>query len=632
MAKTYVVQEGDNIGKISQKFGFSDPTSAGIANVPSGNFNLIRPGEQITIGNAKDDAVASIPVPPVSASSKQMAGQFYNASNKLDGIIQNQSTVTNTNVNNSGSQQNGGGGIVTPEKPQNPNPEGSANGGDPNPDNKTDPSADATSTEYSFENDPMYKLIEAENKKQNDEFNLKMEKHIQEYKDSFKTDLSSIDSTYASAEATANSNFERAAKLQADILAHNQSLSRLYGSSGGAGEANMMSTGAGMSANEMDYAHEIANLGLQRASLIAEAQKNRDAGKALALKNNISDITAIEEKMSNNMQKVAQEGLNKLKLLKDLSIQKQAQVIEKRKAIASSFAIQYADDYEKATTQEEKNKIVAKIIKESGGALTTSDVYTAINKQVVDKNKQELDSLKTKADIELLKSRSNNYDYKSGDFSNVTDLGKGIIAGYDIKSYATDPNHEVRVNTIYSKVPDITSAEEFDKLIKTATPTSPVTGQMIIETANRYGVDPKMIYAIMMQDSSNGTAGKAKSTFNPGNVGNDDAGNIKNYGSWEKGVDAIGDWLAKHRVSAPSKDKMPTKDVETTLADGTKISMKNLPLDYQTQYEKASTPEEKSTVISNISNWFKGLSSNKKAQVATSTQKTAGGFTYSVVE
>jgi hypothetical protein len=58
-----------------------------------------------------------------------------------------------------------------------------------------------------------------------------------------------------------------------------------------------------------------------------------------------------------------------------------------------------------------------------------------------------------------------------------------------------------------------------------------------------------MILAIMQQDSTFGTAGKAVRTKNPGNVGNTDSGATKAFRDWQEGVMAVAQNLAKRKIS-----------------------------------------------------------------------------------
>lgn len=133
-----------------------------------------------------------------------------------------------------------------------------------------------------------------------------------------------------------------------------------------------------------------------------------------------------------------------------------------------------------------------------------------------------------------------------------TELGvqdnTGIINGYDITSYATDPTHEQKVISIYNTIGDITSEADAVSTIKSLTPNSPVTGKMVLDSAAKYNVDPKLIISIMQQDSSMGTKGLGAKTKNPGNVGNDDSGKTQTFNSWNEGVDAVAKWLSGHRA------------------------------------------------------------------------------------
>jgi hypothetical protein len=136
---------------------------------------------------------------------------------------------------------------------------------------------------------------------------------------------------------------------------------------------------------------------------------------------------------------------------------------------------------------------------------------------------------------------------------NVTDVintkNNGIINGYNITSYATDPLHEVKIAKILSGMPKLNNSHDIDKYIEDKAKNSPVTGEMILYAANKYAVDFRLMMAIMEQDSHFGTQGLAVQTTNPGNVGNDDAGNIRSYSSWQEGVNAVADWLTRRRVN-----------------------------------------------------------------------------------
>src|SRR3989344_9295955 len=129
----------------------------------------------------------------------------------------------------------------------------------------------------------------------------------------------------------------------------------------------------------------------------------------------------------------------------------------------------------------------------------------------------------------------------------ITDGSVAILGEYDITIYATDPLHEEKIMNILSKMGVMDTIEKIDDYINRKYFSSPVTGEMIMSATSAYDVDARLMMAIIEQDSSFGTAGKAVRTLNPGNVGNNDSGNLRAYESWQEGVTAVAEWLNRHR-------------------------------------------------------------------------------------
>lgn len=175
------------------------------------------------------------------------------------------------------------------------------------------------------------------------------------------------------------------------------------------------------------------------------------------------------------------------------------------------------------------------------------------------------------------------FDKKTGKFIPYSSgNGSGVITdatgnSYDISSYATDPNHEVAVKSLLSNMGQFKTEEDINSYIKSVSPNSPITGKMVTTSAEKYGVSWEAMVAMMQQDSSLGTAGKGARTFNPGNVGNDDSGNLRNYGSWDKWVDAVANWLSNHRAETPTS---ATRNITPEWYDISKFT----PEFYQTDY------------------------------------------------
>ena len=131
----------------------------------------------------------------------------------------------------------------------------------------------------------------------------------------------------------------------------------------------------------------------------------------------------------------------------------------------------------------------------------------------------------------------------------IIDGSVAVLGEYDITTYATDPEHEEKIMNILSKMGVMDTVEKINDYIGGKYLSSPVTGEMIMSAALAYNVDTRLTMAIMEQDSRFGTAGLAVRTLNPGNVGNDDDGNIRTYESWQEGVTAVAEWLSRHRGS-----------------------------------------------------------------------------------
>jgi len=144
----------------------------------------------------------------------------------------------------------------------------------------------------------------------------------------------------------------------------------------------------------------------------------------------------------------------------------------------------------------------------------------------------------------------------------------GILLGYDISSYATDPLHEEKIADILNYIGDMNSPEKIDTYINNEAIGSPVTGAMIYNSAQKYNVDARLMMAIMELDSRFGTAGIAIGTLNPGNVGNDDSGKTRTYSSWQEGVDAVANWLDRHRIeSATYVEEQPVEETKVNIEE-----------------------------------------------------------------
>ena len=122
-----------------------------------------------------------------------------------------------------------------------------------------------------------------------------------------------------------------------------------------------------------------------------------------------------------------------------------------------------------------------------------------------------------------------------------------IVDGYDISTYATDPQYQDKIKYILNSMPVLKDSVSIDGYIQNIAPGSPVTGFMVETATNAYGIDMPLLVAIMQNDSCFGTTGVGARTFNPGNVGNTGT-EEHTYASWQDGVSAVAQWLSNHKV------------------------------------------------------------------------------------
>jgi len=209
--------------------------------------------------------------------------------------------------------------------------------------------------------------------------------------------------------------------------------------------------------------------------------------------------------------------------------------------------------------------------------LTSEIIHTAIDRSQHEISKQNETNL---AAIEAFKKAQELVSQPVSEGDIVPDFPASQftpnVMGFDIRSYATDPNHEKSVASIAEKIGKFNTLSDLNNYIKKNFPSSPVSGEMIVSASAKYKIPWEILVAMMQQDSSMGTKGKGARTFNPGNVGNDDAGNIVNWGDWQSGVNAVAEWLAKHRVQTKnthldSGTKMPLGVVTTPFGGQTRI-------------------------------------------------------------
>jgi len=235
-------------------------------------------------------------------------------------------------------------------------------------------------------------------------------------------------------------------------------------------------------------------------------------------------------------------------------------------------------------------------------------------------DKEIIDLEDTLFQLNLLVDTSKSAAVKEATLAEViTDGSVAVLGEYDITVYATDPLHERKVMNILSKMGVMDTVEKIDDYIKSKYLSSPVTGEMIMSAASAYSVDARLMMAMMEQDSSFGTAGKAVRTLNPGNVGNDDAGNIRAYESWQEGVTAVAAWLSRHRGSTIISEIPDTSIAIPLMATSTPETIPVI-TSTTTTTTSTSTPETATSTPEIIEETIPVITSTTTTSTTTSTE------------
>lgn len=190
---------------------------------------------------------------------------------------------------------------------------------------------------------------------------------------------------------------------------------------------------------------------------------------------------------------------------------------------------------------------------------------------------------------------------------NNTNIQQGIIGGINLQggvpgAYATDPQYAQKIGNIYNTLPQFSSADQMTQYIQNIAPGSPLTGQMIMASSTKYGIDPKVLIAQAQEESKFGTQGAATNTFNPGNVGNVDSGATRSMGSWQSGLDAQASELALRQTGqsqAPSSINIAGLPVQVDhLSDGTSYINSDKVDDKILPFAKSQAPQMGIPVLS----------------------------------
>lgn len=384
MAFKYKVQQGDTLNSIAQKHGFSNYKEAGISSVPSGNFDLVRPNEEITLGNYDPNQVKTIQTSSPVISSKDNQQTFTTDSLKLD-----------TSLNGLGAST----GITKT---------------DGAPKDTTKPPAEKTSVPFATgeknaegiketTGDPVRDSLNKWQLEQDAKFSAESAVRKEQYTQLFTTSLSAIDATANATINNINASYDKRTNEQKRINSINIDRVKAYGLSNG-GQYTPIAFSDAITNREQEAADKISELDSQRNSLIAQAKAARDSGASKLLREKLTDLDKIDTELRTQLKNVETEANNQYKLLRDIRVEeekKHQDAVAKMKTQLSSIAPKYADQYDKMKP-EEKDAFVKKIMEQTG--LDYATIYGTLEGAVTTATTKVLDTKKKEADIKSVEA------------------------------------------------------------------------------------------------------------------------------------------------------------------------------------------------------------------------------------
>lgn len=372
MAFIYEVKKGDTLNAIAQRYGFSNYKTAGISSVPSGDFDLIRPGEKITLQNYNaPTAVPTITEGSPVVSSADLAAGFKQDEDTLgtkEPPVKKDGTPTKE---------------ILPPTLDTGRPEGDKA--------KPEKTGDAFVDAYN-------KSIASIQTSVNESNRIAKERAETE-KRYYDTALASIDATVNATIQRIGATYDKRVAEQQRINQLNIDRAKAYGLATGA-QFTPIEFGDAISLREQEASDKISELENQRNSLIAEAKAARDKGEAGLLREKMDNLNKIEDDLRKTLNEADKAADAQYKLFRDLRKEQEAKIKADKEELIKKFAAraEYLADKYKDLKPEEKVKFVNDLVTKGWGEYF--DISSALEKAVRDKEDEALKKEKTKAEIE----------------------------------------------------------------------------------------------------------------------------------------------------------------------------------------------------------------------------------------
>lgn len=340
MPKTIRVKQGDTLNAISKQHGFSNFRQAGVTSVPSGNFDLIRPGDEISMGNYNASNPETIKMSAPVVSSTDRRGEFTSLSKDIN----NRDTPT-------------------------PPPAAASTRGKKGKEAPAPAPAAQTTGDAVTDNMMM-------NRQRNIDSGVKWaDEQRNQISSLLPQTLRAIDSQYSSSMDNISATYERLINSQLKINEVDLGRVKAYGVQNG-GQYMPLEFTSAVSSAETKHAGEIGQLESERNGLIARAKAARDEGRVGAMRNNVEDLRKVESAMRERVDALQKEVQTRFEITEKVRSRKEAERLDAVNKAMKRAAFSYLGDFDKANGDPAAiDKIINGIIKDSGGLLSSNDYY-----------------------------------------------------------------------------------------------------------------------------------------------------------------------------------------------------------------------------------------------------------------
>lgn len=388
MSFTYTVKSGDTLNSIAKKHGFNSYSSAGITSVPSGNFDLIHPGEKVTLNNYDPKAVGTpmAPTPPV-LSSKDHATQFNTNRNNLNDILGGNTPQDNPSPTQ-GTPPSTPAPAATPALP--------GDTATPTP----PPNPDVPNTSIAT----LYKNSKTAEQLQLTAATTQMNTEKTNFLNTISTRLASIDSTTKATVDRITALAQSKIDEQTSINQLNTDRIKAYGLANGGSYEPVQYTSA-VTQKETQGAQAISKIERLRDTAIAQAQAASNKGKSALLADKMDSIDKLNSNLQSNLINIENESMKQYNMLIKVRKEKQAQnvkAIKDMQARITAFVELNSKEYKNFTPTQLSDKITQVMAQTN---MNYSQAYNSIMAGINGSN-INLKTEKTQAEINKLNAQT----------------------------------------------------------------------------------------------------------------------------------------------------------------------------------------------------------------------------------